>query len=147
MTEGERETLAIALDHAWRWYENRRSRALTLLQTLMLFLAIVGAAYGAAIQAHLYGLAGLLCLLTAPILIAVEREGSRLHWSAALASDAIAELQDRLANALAAEVLRLHHREVANRATLPRPDITKWLMYLSAGGAITGSVYTWLFLP
>ncbi|GAA3059777.1 hypothetical protein [Streptomyces glomeratus] len=147
MTEGERETLAIALDHAWRWYENRRSRALTLLQTLMLFMAIMGAAYGAAIQAKLYGLAGFQCLLIAPILIAVEREGTRLRRSAELASEAIAELQDRLANVLATEVLRLRRRELTNQTTRPRPNGAKWLMYVSAGGALAGSVYTWVFLP
>ncbi|MFD6287934.1 hypothetical protein [Streptomyces sp. NPDC060205] len=150
MTDGERETLAIALDHAWRWYENRRSRALTLLQTLVVYLAIVGAAYAAAVQAQLFGAAGFVCLMVAPILVAVEQEGTRLHRSAALAADAVAELQNRLADELGTESLRLHQREIASQATTPRYlgyDITKWLMYLSAGGVLISAVYTWVFLP
>jgi hypothetical protein len=119
MTEGERETLAIALDHAWRWYENRRSRALTLLQILMLCLAISGALYGGAIQAKLYGLAGFVSAGTAAIFIAVEQEATRCHRSAALAADAVADLQDRLANALGTEKLRLHQRELESRAASP----------------------------
>jgi hypothetical protein len=51
VNEGERETRVIALDHAWRWYENRRSQAMTLLQMLFGWLAICGAAYGVSIQA------------------------------------------------------------------------------------------------
>ncbi|MEU6143004.1 hypothetical protein ABZ848_21870 [Streptomyces sp. NPDC047081] len=72
------------------------------------------------------------------------------HRSAALAADAVAELQDRLADALGTEKLRLHQRELESRAASPvylGQDFTKWVMYLSVAVALAGSVYTWVFLP
>jgi hypothetical protein len=120
VTEGERETLAVALDHAWRWYENRRGRAHLLLQILVVWLAILGTAYGVALQAKLYGIGGCLAVLAALSVVATDLETSRLRASAELAVAAVAELQSRLADALGMEAMRLHQREQVTCPANPR---------------------------
>ncbi|AZP22706.1 hypothetical protein EJC51_45695 [Streptomyces aquilus] len=149
MIEGERETLAIALDHAWRWYENRRGRAVLLLQILVLWLAILGTAYGVAVQAGQYGLAGSLGVLAAVSVAATDLETSRLRASAQLGAEAVTELQGRLADALSTETMRLNQREQAGRPPTPTflgLDSGRWLAFVSIAVAFAGSLYTWLFL-
>lgn len=148
--EGERETLAIALDHAWRWYENRRGRAHLLLQIFVVWLAILGTAYGVALQAKLYGLGGCVAVLGAASVIATHLETSRLRASAELAADAVAELQGRLADALGMEAMRLHQRELATCPANPHflgRDQGHWLSYVSIAVALAGAIYTWVALP
>jgi len=150
VTEGERETLAIALDHAWRWYENRRGRAVLLLQILILWLAILGAAYGVVVQAGLYGLAGSIGVLAAVSVAATDLEASKLRTSAGLAAEAVADLQGRLADALAMESMRLQQREQAGHAPTPTFlgfDSGRWLAFGSIVVALGASLYTWVALP
>lgn len=150
MTEGERETLAIALDHAWRWYENRRGRAVLFLQILVLWLAILGTAYGLAFQAKQYGLAGSVGLVAAVSVAATDLEASRLRASAELAAEAVADLQGRLADALALESMRLQQREQAGRGPTPTflgLDSGRWVALVGIIVALGGSLYTWVALP
>ncbi|MFG2472405.1 hypothetical protein ACGFXB_44275 [Streptomyces canus] len=150
MNEGERETLAIALDHAWRWYENRRSRAMTLLQMLFGWLAICGATYGVAVQADEYGLAGTVCLAAAAGVLGYDVDSAHLRASAQLAAETVAELQGRLADALSMESLRLHQRESAHRASPRRllgQELERWMTAFSVVVAITAALYTWFVLP
>lgn len=150
VTEGDRETLAIALDHAWRWYENRYARILSLMQILILWVAVLGTAYGVALQMKQYGLGGGIGLLAVAGLVGTEIEASRMRASAALAAEAIAELQDRLAQALDSDAIRLHQREIAGRLLPPRilgVDLGRCLLYLFSAIGLAGSFYTWLALP
>ncbi|MGN9761995.1 hypothetical protein [Streptomyces sp. SD31] len=51
VSEGERETLVVASEDAWRRHENHRCRAMRLLQPLFGRPTIHGAAYGVRIRA------------------------------------------------------------------------------------------------
>ncbi|WP_437014868.1 hypothetical protein [Streptomyces sp. enrichment culture] len=149
MSEGERETLVIALDHAWRWYENRRSRAMTLLQMLFGWLAICGAAYGVSIQADEFGLGGVVCLAAAAGVIGYDVDSARLRASAQLAAEAVAEMQGRLADALSMETLRLHQRESAHHASPRRllgHELERWMTALSVIVSFAAAFYTWFVL-
>ncbi|GAA2426103.1 hypothetical protein [Streptomyces coeruleofuscus] len=149
MSEGERETLAIALDHAWRWYENRRSRTVALLQVVTLWLAILGAGYGAVLQAKLYTLGGAIGILAAVGLVAADREATRVRASAALAADAVAELEARLADATGVQALRLYQRECESNPPSRRflgLDLGRWVVYVSLATCIAAATYTWVGL-
>ncbi|MEU6003431.1 hypothetical protein ABZ837_37175 [Streptomyces sp. NPDC047197] len=150
MTEGERETLAVALDHAWRWYENQRGRAHYLMQILVVWLAILGTAYGVTLQARLYGIGGCFAVLAALSVVALHLESSRLRASAELAARAVAELQSRLADALDMEAMRLQQREDDTCPSDPRFlgwDQGHWLSAVSIVVALAGALYTWVMLP
>lgn len=150
VTEGEREALAIAFDHAWRWYENRRSRAMTLLQMLFAWLAVCGAAYGVAIQADEFTLGGMVCLAAAAGVIGYDVDSARLRASAQLAAETLAELQGRLADTLAMDALRLHQREAAQRASgryLLGHELERWMAAFSVAVALAAALYTWFILP
>lgn len=150
MEDGERETLAIALDHAWRWYEDRRGRSTQLLQLLLLWLAILGTAYGVALKANLYGIGGFLGLLTAGSLLAIDLESARLRASAELAAEAITEMQERLADALGQDTLCLNRLEQAGRSPSPRflgLSLQRCMLQVGLITAIVGAIYTWVVLP
>ncbi|MCX5357202.1 hypothetical protein OG864_00150 [Streptomyces sp. NBC_00124] len=150
MSEGERETLSVALDHAWRWYENRRGRAVLFLQILVLWLAILGTAYGVAVQAEQYGLAGSMGVIAAVSVAVTDLETSRLRASAQLGAEAVTELQGRLADALSLEAMRLNQREQAGRPPTPTLlglDSGRWVAFVSIAVALAGALYTWLALP
>jgi hypothetical protein len=142
----DHEALALALDHAWRWYENRRGRAYQILNALLICLAVMAAAYPAALSADMYGVAGVISLLTGVVLVAAHSESTRLQASALLAEDAIKKIQEHLATALDIASLRLIERE---QALHPPPrlqwmhPISRVLVGLGVLVSLSGAFYTW----
>lgn len=146
----DHETLALALDHAWRWSENRRGRAYQVLNALLVCLAVMATAYAAAMNAHMYGAAGVISLLTGVILIAAHSESMRLRGSALLAEDAIKKIQDHLAMTLDIDALRLIEREQALHEPPRLPwmhPVSRVLVCLGVLVSLGGAVYTWIAVP
>jgi hypothetical protein len=118
----------------------------------MLFgwLAICGAAYGVAIQADEFGLGGIVCLAAGVGVIGYDSASARLRASAQLATEAVAELQGRLADALSMETLRIQQRESVHRGVpwyLPGRGLRRWMAVFSIVVSLAGALYTWLVLP
>ena len=146
----DQEALALALDHAWRWSENRRGRAYQVLNALLICIAIMATAYVAALNADMHGVAGMISLLSGIFLVGTYAESARLGASAALAEDAIRKIEERLATTLALESLRLVEREQPLYAarTLAWPwSVTKSLVAIGALVSLAGAVYTWVATP
>ncbi|WP_306332232.1 hypothetical protein [Streptomyces sp. KL118A] len=146
----DHEAFVLALDHAWRWYENRRGRAYQILNALLVGLAVLATAYAAALNADMHAAAGVISLLSGVILVAAYAESMRLQESAVLAEDAIKEIQGHLATTLGIASLRLVEREQA----LHRPGRLGWLhpvarvlVCLGVLVALGGAAYTWAATP
>ncbi|GGV56480.1 hypothetical protein GCM10010261_41690 [Streptomyces pilosus] len=120
------------------------------MQILVVWLAILGTAYGVVLQAQLYVIGGCLAVLAALSVLATDLETARLRASAELATGAIAELQSRLADALGVEAMRLYQREQATCPANPRFlgwDQGRWISALSIVVSLAGALYTWVVLP
>ncbi|MFJ9154833.1 hypothetical protein ACIRP7_43925 [Streptomyces sp. NPDC102270] len=146
----DQEALALALDHAWRWSENRRGRAYQVLNALLICIAIMATAYVAALNADMHGVAGMISLLSGVLLVGAYVESARLSASAALAEEAIRKIEERLATTLALESLRLVEREQPRYAarTLAWPwSVTKTLVAIGVLVSLAGAVYTWVETP
>lgn len=142
--------MALALDHAWHWSENRRGRAYQVLNALLICVAIMATAYAAALNADMHGVAGMISLLSGILLVGAYAESARLRASAALAEDAIRKIEERLAAALALESLCLVEREQSLYAarTLTWPwSVSKSLVTTGVLVSLAGAVYTWVATP
>ncbi|MGX1476252.1 UNVERIFIED_CONTAM: hypothetical protein RKD50_005060 [Streptomyces canus] len=107
-------------------------------------------AYAAAMNAHMYGAAGVISLLTGVILIAAHSESMRLRGSALLAEDAIKKIQDHLAMTLDIDALRLIEREQALHEPPRLPwmhPVSRVLVCLGVLVSLGGAVYTWIAVP
>ncbi len=73
-----------------------------------------------------------------------------MRASAALAADAVAELEARLADATGVQALRLYQREQQSRPPSRRflgLDLGRWVVHVSLTVCITVAFYTWVALP
>ena len=99
--------LTTALDHYWAWYDGRYGRALQLVNFYLVATAIVLTAYTSAINGKHYGIAAAIAIaglgLTALSAGAVHVEGS----AAARAGLGLTELQNRIANRLRIDPIRI----------------------------------------
>ncbi|WP_234365460.1 hypothetical protein [Streptomyces sp. RTd22] len=152
MTQGgtDHEALALALDHAWRWYENRRGRAYQVLNAVLVLLAVAATAYAAALNADMHGAAAVISLLAGVVLAGAYSESMRLQASALLAEDVIKKIQEHLAATLNIDCLRLIEREHA----LHQPPRLRWmhpvsrvLVFIGVLASLGGAIYTWLATP
>jgi hypothetical protein len=146
----DHEALALALDHAWRWFENRRGRGYQTLNALLICIAVMATAYATAMNADMHGAAGVISLLTGVILVAAYSESMRLRASALLAEDAIKRIQEHLAATLSIDALRLIEREQAlhqlSRVPWMHP-VSRVLVFLGVLVCLGGAGYTWTATP
>lgn len=107
--------LTAALDHSWAWYDGRANHALQAINFYIVATAILVTAYATAINVKHYGLAAALAVaglgLTAVASGAVLNEIN----AAALAEPALAEMQERIGQALATDSMRIASRQISFR--------------------------------
>jgi hypothetical protein len=103
----DQETLAMALDHVWRWYELRHGQGIQVINFFMLAVAVLSAGYVSALNAKLYAAAGAVGLLGMIVSVVVFLVSRRLRDVGKIAEEPIAALQDRLATTLNVDSLRM----------------------------------------
>jgi hypothetical protein len=121
--------VATAVNHAWAWYDGTANRAIQVINYYLVANAILFAAYTSAINTKNYGLAVALAL-TALGLTAVAATMTQIIDNAAqLALPALDKLQDRLADTLDINEIRM--------ASLQRAQATRIVaaVFITFGGA------------
>jgi hypothetical protein len=122
--------LAIALDHAWRWYDFRYSQAAQLINFFTLGATVMAAAYVSAINAGHHGTATAIALLGSLLTATSYVIGTRLTKIAHLAHEPLKEIQDELADALGIDTLRLVERRESRHGALSHSGAIANIMFM-----------------
>lgn len=99
--------LTIPLDHAWRWYDLRINAGMQVLNFYLLAIAVLVSGYVSALNSRNHSLAVVVSLIAAAVTIFIYVIGARQDHVARLALSPIQELEDRLADALDIDSIRL----------------------------------------
>jgi len=102
--------LTTALDHAWRWHELRISSGLQILNFYLLAIAVLTSAYVSALNARNHVVSVAVALAGAAVTACAYMVGARQDHVARLALAPIQEIENRLADALELDSLRLVER-------------------------------------
>ena len=104
------QLLSIALDHVSHWHEFRISNGLQVLNYFLVASAILATAYVSAINDKLNAIAGIISLLGVAVSAASYFAGKQQRDIALLAITPYRIIQDRLADALGIDSLRIIER-------------------------------------
>jgi hypothetical protein len=102
--------LIAALEHSWAWYDSRINRGLQVINYYLVAIAVLATAYVSALNAKLYAVAVAIGLSGAVITFVSFAVGFRQRRMATLGEAALAEVQNRLADRLRIEELRMTGR-------------------------------------
>ena len=99
--------LTTALDHAWRWYDLRISGGIQILNFYLLGIAVLISAYVSALNSRNHTVAVTVAVVAAAVTFFTYMIGVRQDAVARIALSPIEEIEDRLADALGIDSIRL----------------------------------------
>lgn len=138
------ELLTTALDHAWRWFDLRMTSALQIVNYYLVAAALTSTAYVSALNARDYSIAGAIAVTASFVSLAAYSAGQRQRDIAQIAVTPIREIEDRLADSLGIDSLRMvEHNGRARRALVPY--LTAHILYpIGAIIGIAAAIYAWV---
>jgi hypothetical protein len=104
------QILGLALDHAWKWYELRSSHVMQIINFYLVSIAVLSAGYVSALGSRLRIIAGMVGLMGVAVTTVAFLAARRYDETGKRATDPLAELQGRLADALDVQSFRLVER-------------------------------------
>jgi hypothetical protein len=99
--------LIAALNHAWDWYDARTNRGLQVINYFLVAIAVLATAYVSAINGKHYAIAAAIASSGAVLTAVTFLIGYRQRRWAAVGELALAELQNRVADRLMIDSLRM----------------------------------------
>jgi len=108
--QGKTALLETALDHAWRWHELRINNGLQVLNFYLLAIAVLATAYVSALNARNHVVAVAVALAGVAVTTSAYVVGARQDHVARIALAPTQEIENRLADALAIDSMRLVER-------------------------------------
>ena len=143
----DQAAFSTALDHAWQWYALRNDQGLQVINFLILAAALLSAGYVSALGSKLYALAGVVGLIGVVTAIVAYLVMRRLRSVGAIAEEPLAVLQDRLADELGVESLRMVAR-VRQVSPETKTHMTTRVLYsfatvLTVALASAATTYAW----
>ena len=144
--EQDVDLLKAALDHVVRWNEFHVTSGLQVINFFLLAGSVLAAAYVSALNGNLHAIAGVIALVGGAAAVGTYLIGRRQSEIAQLAEEPLKELQDRIAESLAIESLRMAEEVHASRKDMwRRSSVAATATFLViAGLSLTAAIYAWL---
>lgn len=143
----ERETsdelLIATLDHVTRWVEFRVGTGAPIVNSYLISVAVLAAAYASALDAKEHLVAGSIGVLAMIVSVAAFLGGRRQRHLARAAHRPLLALQQRLAERLALDDLQMAKRAHRERGTIS--DIVLLVLCFAVVVAAGAAVYGWFF--
>lgn len=139
------QLLGLAIDHAWKWYELRSSHVMQIINFYLVSIAVLSAGYVSALNSRLSLIAGMVGLMGAAVTTVAFLAARRYDQTGKRATEPLAELQGRLADALEIQSFRMVERHWS--AGTPWHSVRKVsrIVYIFALAAcLTAAVYGFL---
>ena len=130
--------LIAALNHCWAWYDTGISRGLQVLNYFLVAIAVLATAYVSALNAKLYAVAAVIALSGAALTAVCYGVGNDQRRFAHTGMSALRELQDRVADQLGVEAIRMGRARPIWRV---RPLFSHGAFVLAAAVSIGSAVY------
>ena len=111
--------LIAALDHSWAWYDAGYNRGLQVINYFLVAIAVLATAYVSAINGKHYAIAVAIALSGAVLTAATFEVGQRQRRRAAVGEVALAALQNRVADRLMIDSLRMVGSEIGPKFYFP----------------------------
>jgi hypothetical protein len=135
--------LIAALNHSWAWYDAGYNRGLQVINYFLVAIAVLATAYVSAINGKHYAIAVAIALSGAVLTVAAFMVGQRQRRRAAVGEVALAALQDRVADRLKIDSLRMVRSEIgrATRFFLPVRFAFGLALLLSIGSVLYALIH------
>jgi len=133
--------LIAALNHSWAWYDAGYNRGLQVINYFLVAIAVLATAYVSAINGKHYGIAVAIALSGAVLAAVTFTVGHRQRRRAAVGEVALAALQNRVADRLMIDSLRMVGSENRTRFYFPVRLAFGLALLLSVGAVLYALIH------